>query len=83
MQLPYHNDQAHIAEQFQFVDQNTKDVSRLALYKISSYKLSLTNAAYCISRDEIKQIIKGTLLNYIEPITVLANSGFYEDEVEN
>jgi len=83
MHVPYHNDQAHIAEQFSFIDENTKDVSRLALYKISSYKLSLSNAAYCISRDEISTIIRNTLLNFIEPITVLANSGFYEEEVDN
>ena len=83
MLFPYQNDQAHIAEQFRFTDENTKDVSKLALYKISSYKLSLTNAAYCISKDEIGQIIKNTLLNFVEPITLLANAGFYETEVDN
>ncbi len=83
MRVPYHNDSAYIAEQFQFIDDNTMDVSRLALYKISSYKLSMTNAAYCISQTEIKEIIRNTLLNYIEPITLLANAGFYETEVDN
>jgi len=83
MILPYHNDAAYIAEQFRFVDDNTNDVSRLAIYKISSYKLSLSNAAYCISQGEIREIIRNTLLNYIEPITVLANAGFYETEVDN
>ena len=83
MHHPYYNDQAYIAELFNFVDDNTNENSRLAFFKINSYKLALTNAAYCASQEELFNIIKKSLLNYVAPITVLANSGFYENEVDN
>lgn len=83
MHHPYYNDQAYIAEQFHFIDDNTSENSRLAFFKINSYKLALTNAAYCASQEELFNIIRKSLLNFVEPITVLANSGFYEAEVDN
>jgi hypothetical protein len=80
---PHHNDQAHIAEQFHFIDDHTTETSRLAYYKINSYKLALTNNAYCASKDELQQIINNTLLNYVTPDAVLCNESFFESHNEN
>lgn len=80
---PYHNDQAHIAEQFHFVDDNTSETARLAFYKINSYKLSLTNKAYCASKEELQLIIKKTLLNYVSPDVILFNESFYDTHCDN
>jgi hypothetical protein len=83
MHHPYHNDQAHIAEQFHFIEDHTRETSRLAYYKINSYKLALTNASYCASKDELQQIINNTLLNYVTPHAVLSNECFFEVHVAN
>jgi hypothetical protein len=83
MHHPYHNDQAHIAEQFYFIDDHTTETSRLAYYKINSYKLALTNASYCSSKEELQQIINNTLLNYVSPDAVLCNECFFEGQHEN
>jgi hypothetical protein len=83
MRNPYHNDQAYIAERFLFLDDHTTQSSRLAFLKINSYKLSLINSAFCKSKDELTGIIKGSLLNYTAPSTVLSNLGFFLDETEN
>jgi hypothetical protein len=79
----YHNDQAHIAEEFSYVDEHTTQTARLAYFKINSYKLSRINAAFCMSREELTGIIKKTLLNYTDPGTVLAGLGFFDSEVDN
>ena len=83
MYHPYYNDQAYIAGLFSFVDENTTENARLAFFKINSYKLALTNSAYCASQEELYGIIKKSLLNYVAPITVLANSGFYDMDNDN
>lgn len=83
MPHPYHSDQAHIAEEFHFIDDHTTETARLAFYKINSYKLSLTNKAYCASKEELQQIIKSTLLNYVSPDVVLFNERFFEAEIGN
>jgi hypothetical protein len=80
---PYHNDQAHIAEQSEFIDDHTTETSRLAYYKINSYKLALTNESYCASKEELKQIINNTLLNYVSADSVLCNECFFEGHHEN
>ncbi|MEI9944772.1 MAG: hypothetical protein WDN26_11185 [Chitinophagaceae bacterium] len=84
MNHPYHSsDQAHIAEEFHFIDDHTAENARLAFYKINSYKLSLINKAYCASKEELQQIIKKTLLNYVSPDVVLFNERFFEGELDN
>jgi hypothetical protein len=83
MNKPYHNDQAHIAEEFHFVDEHTIQIARLAFFKINSYKLSLIKASFCTSREELTDIIKGTLLNYTDATDVLADLGFFETELCN
>jgi hypothetical protein len=79
----YPNDQAHIAEEFQFIDEHITQTAQLAFLKINSYKLSLINSAFCMSREELAGIIKSSLFNYTVPETILAGLGFYNAEIYN
>lgn len=83
MSKPYHNDQAHIAEEFHYMDEHTQQTARLAHFKINSYKLSLIHAAFCMTRDELTGIIQNTLLNYTPPSSILVNLGFFVSENDN
>jgi hypothetical protein len=83
MENLYPNDQAHIAEEFQFIDEHITQTAQLAFLKINSYKLSLINAAFCMSREELAGIIRNSLFNYTKSETVLADSGFYNAEIYN
>ncbi len=83
MNKPFYNDQLHIAEEFKYIDEHITQMARLAFFKINSYKLSLINASFCSSREELTNIIKGTLLNYTDPSEVLADIGFFEAEINN
>ena len=83
MNKPYHNDQAHIAEEFHFIDDHITQTARLAFLKINSYKLSQINAAFCMSREDLAGIIKSSLLNYTNPEKVLADMGFFNAEIYN
>ena len=79
----YHNDQAHIAEDFHFIDEHTAQTARLDLFKINSYKLSLIKSSFSTSREDMSEIIRNTLLNYTDPGRVLANIGFFDSELDN
>ncbi len=83
MNKPFYNDQTHIAEEFQYMDEHTAQIARLAFFKINSYKLSLIKASFCSSREELSGIIKNTLLNYAEPSSILACLGFFDAEIDN
>jgi S-adenosylhomocysteine hydrolase len=83
MNKPYYNDQAHIAEDFHFIDEHTAQTARLAYFKINSYKLSLIKASFSTSKEDMSEIIKNTLLNYIDAGKVLANTGFFDIEIDN
>ena len=83
MNMPFYNDQAHIAESLRLEDHFTTERARLAFFKINSYKLSLVNAAFCITREELTGIIKSTLLNYTDPASVLSDLGFFAAEADN
>ena len=83
MNKTYHSDQAAIAEEFNYIDEHTEQTSRLAHFKINSYKLSLVNSAFCMTQEELSGIIKTTLLNYTEPSSVLINLGFFNAEIDN
>ena len=83
MNQPYCNDQAYIAEAFQLDDDYTSQMARLTSFKIHSYKLSLVNAAFCASRDELSNIIRVSLFNYKAPSTLLADLGFFAAETDN
>lgn len=83
MNMPYHNDQAHIAQEFHFIDEHTAQTARLAFFKINSYKLSLIKASFSSSREDMTDIIKNTLLNYTDAGRVLSDTGFFDSEVDN
>jgi hypothetical protein len=83
MNHPYHNDQAHIAEDFQFIDEHTSQTARLAYFKINSYKLSLIKASFNTSKEDMTEIIKNTLLNYVDSGKVLGDTGFFDSEIDN
>jgi hypothetical protein len=83
MNKPFRNDQAHIAEEFHFIDEHTSQTARLAFFKINSYKLSLIKASFCTTREDLTGIIRKTLFNYTDGATVLASLGFFEAELCN
>jgi hypothetical protein len=83
MNKPYCNDQAYIAGSFQLDEDYIAQMARLASFKINSYKLSLVNAAFCATREELCSIIRGSLLNFTEPFAILDGLGFFTAEVEN
>jgi hypothetical protein len=83
MKQIYHDDRQYIAEKLLFVDQHTEQVSLLAYHKINSLKLSSKNSAYCISRNELMEIVQNSLLNFVSPDDVLWEEGFYVTELDN
>lgn len=83
MKQPYYSDQAHIAEEFHFLDDHTTQIARLAFFKINSYKLSLINTSFSMSREELSGIIKNSLFNYTDPSSVLVNVGFFVTVIDN
>ena len=83
MNKPYHNDQAHIAQEFQFIDEHIAQTARLAFFKINSYKLSLIKASFSSNKEDMSDIIRNTLLNYIDPAKLLSELGFFDLEQEN
>jgi hypothetical protein len=83
MNEPIYNDQSAIAEQFQFIDTHICQMASLAHQKVTTLKLSYIHAAYCSSRNELYELVKRTLLNYVSPDFVLAEEGFFDGEFEN
>ncbi|GEM_PF-501928 len=79
----FHNDQAHIAEEFHYMDEHTMQTARLAHFKINSYKLSLIHAAFCMTRDELTDILRSSLFNYTAPSDILSGLGYFMSETEN
>ncbi|HUR66315.1 MAG TPA: hypothetical protein VMZ03_08170 [Chitinophagaceae bacterium] len=83
MKQPYCNDQAYIAEAFHLDEDYISQMARLASFKINSYKLSLIQASFCQTRDELEQNIKSTLLNYADTTAILSELGFFSEEIDN
>ncbi len=83
MKNTFYNDQVYIAESFHLVEDFTSQTARLAFFKINSYKLSLIKSAFVKSREELKDNIKRSLLNYTNPGTILADLGFFQSEADN
>ena len=77
------NDQAFIAESFNMDEDFTFQSARLAFFKINSYKLSLINSTFCVTRAELKKSISKSLLNYTSPDMVLLTTGFFNQELDN
>lgn len=83
MQQPFYNDQAHIAESFQLVEEFTAQTARLAYFKLNSYRLSLIKSSFVRTRDELMVNIKSSLLNYTNPGIILADLGFFQSQTDN
>ena len=83
MNKPYPNDQTHIAEHCIYIEDHITQMAQLAFLKINSYKLSLINAAFCMSREELGEMLKTTLLNYTDTASVLSRTGFFDTELDN
>jgi len=83
MNQTYCNDQAYIAESFNLEEDYIGQMSRLAHFKINSYKLSLIKASFCKTREELVQNLQCTLMNYTSPEIILADLGFFGSEWEN
>jgi hypothetical protein len=79
----YYNDQSYIAEQFMFVDNHTNQLSQLAIHKINSLKLSAIHAAFCYNRQELYDLVKRSLLNFVTPYSILCKEGFFEQHQQN
>jgi hypothetical protein len=74
----YYNDQSYIAEQFMFIHNHTNQLTQLAIHKINSLKLSAIHAAFCYNRQELYDLVKRSLLNYVTPYSILCKEGFFE-----
>ncbi len=83
MKKLFFDDQSHIADEFVIFDDHTNQLARLAFHKINAYKLSLQNQAFCMSRNELQDLIKATLLNYTHPCTILQLVNYFNDCSEN
>ncbi len=83
MNHPYYNDQAYIAEAFYANEDYILQTSRLALFKINSYKLSQVKSSFCKSREELQENLNSSLFNYTDGGTILAGLGFFVNEMEN
>jgi hypothetical protein len=79
----YYNDQAYIAGSFHLAEDYTAQTARLAFFKINSYKLSLIKSTFSNSREELKDNLKSSLLNYTDPGIILADLGFFQSEYDN
>ena len=83
MNAPFYNDQAHIAESFQLVEEFTAQTARLAYFKLNSYKLSLIKSSFVRTRDELMVNIRKSLLNYTNPGIILADLGYFQSQNDN
>ncbi len=83
MNQPIYNDQAHIAESFHLVDDFTSQTARLAIFKINSYKLSMVKSSFRETREELKNNLNNSLMNFTDPGIILADLGFFQAEIDN
>jgi hypothetical protein len=83
MKKPFFDDQSHIADEFIIFEDHTSQLARLAFHKINAYKLSMQNQAFCMSRNELQDLIKATLLNYVHPCTILQLVNYFNDSSDN
>lgn len=77
------NDQAYIAGNFQLNEDFITQSSLIACFKIVTYKQSLERASFRRTREELRENINSSLLNYTSPAIILADLGFFKSETEN
>jgi hypothetical protein len=78
-----YNDQAYIAGSFQLNEDFITQASLLACFKIVTYKHSLARATYKRTREELRENINNSLLNYTSSCIILADLGFFQSETDN
>jgi hypothetical protein len=83
MKKLFFDDHAYIAEQFLIAEKFTAQSALFASYKINSFKLSLRNEAFCMNREDLQKLLKGTLLNYTHPSLILSYLEFFKTENRN
>lgn len=79
----FYDDRAFIAEEFSITEDHIQKISFLTFHKINSFKLSQDNASYCYTRKDLSNLIKGTVLNYVQPYLLLCQLDYFTDEVDN
>lgn len=77
------NDQAFIAESFNMDEDFTFQSARLAYFKINSYRMAQVNAGFSTAREELRNSIENSLLNYVDTDLVLITTGYFDQETEN
>lgn len=77
------NDQQQIAQDFHFTDVYTNEVAQLAFQKIKSLKLAGIHSAFCKNQQELYEMVKKSLLNFVPPESILCVEGFFISEIEN
>lgn len=83
MNPSFQNNQLHIAQDFIFTDSHTSELANLAFQKIRSLKLAGIHSAFCKNQQELYDMVKKSLLNFVSPEFVLSEEGFFIAEVEN
>jgi hypothetical protein len=79
----YFDDQRYIAEQFLFIDNHVNQLAQLAMHKINSLKLSSIHAAFCYNREELYDLVKKSLLNFVPAVSILQDEGFFDSSLQN
>lgn len=79
----YFDDQRYIAEQFLFIDNHVNQLAQLAMHKINSLKLSSIHAAFCYNREELYDLVKKSLLNFVPAVSILQDEGFFDSNLQN
>ena len=79
----HNNNQHQIAQDFIFTDVYTTEVSQLAFQKIKSLKLAGIHSAFCKNQQELYDMVKKSLLNFVPPEFILCEEGFFLAEIEN
>ncbi|RXK61500.1 hypothetical protein ESA94_00325 [Lacibacter luteus] len=83
MKRHYFDDHSHIAESFAIIEDHTSRLAFLAYHKIHAYKLSLSSESFCVSRQELAELITTTLFNYVHPCTILQTADYYNNSNDN
>jgi hypothetical protein len=83
MNPSFQNQQLHIAQDFLFTDTHTSELASLAYQKIKSLKLASIHSAFCKNHQELYDMVRKSLLNYVTPEFVLSEEGFFLAETEN
>jgi hypothetical protein len=80
---PICDDRTYIAESFRLDSEYIGRMSKLASFKINSYKLALVNSAFDLTKEELGDNIRNSLMNCIDPYEIVSITGFWQTEIDN